>query len=259
MICLNRKPTGRNADMRCETARMILELDLARMGEADWRDLDAVEAHLGACPECETWRRRRFIEENHLARQMRSVPSPSTPPKIPSPKASIFAWKPGLAKTACLTLAVLLAATSPILLRTQHKSLDVESAAWLMREGFEPDIDGPTADAKRIDLERRFGLLGIKTHLPEGMDYGQLLFSGLVELQGKAVPQLVFTAGSGDTLTQVLVFDSRQFDLSTLPETIPTGASSATPTLVATDPHGRFMALVVEGFRRKTPSLQPAW
>lgn len=245
--------------MRCETARLILELDLARMGEADWRDLDAVEVHLSSCPECQVWHQRRFIEENHLARQMRAVPTPPVPPRFKATQGPFFARRSRLVERTCLALLAFLAVASPILLQSKRKPLDVESAAWLMREGFEPNIDGPTADAKRLDLERRFGLLGIKTHLPEGMDYGQLLFSGLVELQGKAVPQLVFAAGPGETVTQVLVFDSAQFDLSTLPETMPTGASSSTPTLVATDPDGRFRALVVEGFRRKQPSPQTAW
>lgn len=245
--------------MRCETARLILELDLGRMGEADWRDLDAVEAHLNECPDCQSWHRRRFIEENHLAKMMREVPVPPPPTLIVATPGRSSIWKFIQVGFACAATVAVISLASFNLIWTKPTSLDVESAAWLMREGFEPDFDGPTADAKRIDLERRFGLLGIKTRLPEGMDYGQLLFSGLVELQGKPVPKLVFTAGPGESLTQVLVFDSRQFDLSTLPETIPTGANSSTPTLVATDPAGRFVALVVEGFKRKPSSPQAAW
>jgi len=245
--------------MRCETARLILELDLARMGEADWRDLDAVETHLNDCPECQSWHRRRFIEENHLAKVMREVPVPPPPPLMTVGLRRSSLWKSKQFGLACAAMVAVISLALFNFIRTKPKALDVESAAWLMREGFEPDVDGPTADSKRIDLERRFGLLGIKTRLPEEMDYGQLLFSGLVELQGKPVPKLVFASDPGESLTQVLVFDSRQFDLSTLPETIPTGANSSTPTLVTTDPAGRFVALVVEGFRRKPSNPQAAW
>ena len=62
--------------MYCETARMILELDLARMGEADWQDLDAVETHLAECDSCRMWRDRRYQEENHLADAMKHVAVP---------------------------------------------------------------------------------------------------------------------------------------------------------------------------------------
>lgn len=245
--------------MRCETARMILELDLARMGEADWRDLDAVETHLSDCPQCQAWHRRRYIEENHLAKVMREVPVPPPAPLIAAGSRRTSSWKSKQFALASAAMVAVLSLALFNLIRAKPKALDVESAAWLMREGFEPDVDGPTAEAKRIDLERRFGLLGIKTRLPEEMDYGQLLFSGLVELQGKPVPKLVFASGPGESLTQVLVFDSRQFDLSTLPETIPTGANSSTPTLVATDPAGRFVALVVERFVRKPSTPPAAW
>ena len=246
--------------MRCETARLILELDLARMGEADWRDLDAVEDHLSACKECQLWHHRRFIEENRLAKAMRDIPVPPPKHSMVKGRTSFFTWKSRQNSLICASLLLVLAALSlGIYLSTKPKVLDIESAAWLMREGFEPDFDGPTAEAKRIELERRFGLLGVNTRLPEGMAYDQLLFSGLVELQGKAVPKLVFASGSGEGLTQVLVFDSRQFDLSTLPETIPTGASTSTPSLIATDSAGRFVALVVEGFKRKPSSPQATW
>ncbi|MFM8932300.1 MAG: zf-HC2 domain-containing protein, partial [Gemmataceae bacterium] len=62
--------------MRCETARTILELNLPRLGEADWRDLDAVEAHLKTCPQCQAWWSLRSREDNRLAREIRAVPVP---------------------------------------------------------------------------------------------------------------------------------------------------------------------------------------
>ncbi|MFM7114823.1 MAG: hypothetical protein ACKO26_27115 [Planctomycetota bacterium] len=129
-----------------------------------------------------------------------------------------------------------------------------------MREGFESSVDGPTADSRRLELERRFARIGVTTRLPDALDYSQLLFSGLVELQGHAVPQLVFSGSTGDWLTQVLVLDSRKFDLSSLPESIPTGLASSEGTLLNADESGRFVALVVDGFRRKGPAgAKAAW
>lgn len=245
--------------MQCETARMILELDLARMGEADWRDLDAVEAHMAACLECQAWRRQRFSQDNLLARHMRAVPAPPLPaiPKYPKPSKFTLAAKKAILLGAAMIF--FLAVAFPWIIRGKPSPLNLEAAAWLLQDGFEPDVDGPTIQSKRAELERRFALLGVHTRLPEGMDYSQLLFSGLVELQGKPVPQLVFATGPGESLTQVLVFDSRQFDLSSLPETFPAGSGSSTPSLVATDNAGRFVALVADGYRRKPPIRKPAW
>ena len=128
--------------MRCEPARLILELDLARMGEADWRDLDAVEDHLSACKECQLWHHRRFIEENRLAKAMRDIPVPPPKHSMVKGQTSLFTWKSRQNSLICASLLLLLAALSlDIYLSTKPKVLDIESAAWLMREGFEPDFD----------------------------------------------------------------------------------------------------------------------
>ncbi|MBU6295285.1 MAG: zf-HC2 domain-containing protein [Planctomycetes bacterium] len=247
--------------MQCETARFILELDLARMGEADWRDLDAVEAHLQDCPDCQGWHLQRQAAENRMARIMRNVPAIRGKKRdFPSDSQSHGSkWSKRYIHFS-LVAAVILLAFSPMVFRQSAKPLDIDLAAWIMREGFESSVDGPTADSRRLELERRFARIGVNTRLPDALDYSQLLFSGLVELQGHAVPQLVFSGSTGDLLTQVLVFDSRKFDLSSLPESIPTGLASSEGTLLNADESGRFVALVVDGFRRKGPAgAKAAW
>jgi hypothetical protein len=247
--------------MQCETARFILELDLTRMGEADWRDLDAVEAHLQDCPDCQGWHLQRQAAENRMAQLMQNVPAIRFKHQNFQRDSHTEGcnWSRRFIPYG-LVVAVILLIFSPMVFRQPAKPLDIELAAWIMREGFESSVDGPTADSRRLELERRFARIGVTTRLPDALDYSQLLFSGLVELQGHAVPQLVFSGSTGDWLTQVLVLDSRKFDLSSLPESIPTGLASSEGTLLNADESGRFVALVVDGFRRKGPAgAKAAW
>lgn len=247
--------------MHCETARMILELDLARMGEADWQDLDAVESHLEACDHCRSWRDRRYQEENHLADVMRNVVVPPNLTAMLKRTSTNSRWRRWGFRSAVTVAATMILLPLVYWAWPRPQPLDIEAAAWLMREGFESDFDMPTGEARRTALEKRFASLGVSTHLPEGLDYGRLVFSGLVELQGKAVPHLVFSAPEPETATwtQVLVFDSRQFNLASLPETMPTGITSTAPMLIQSGDKDRYVALVAEGFRRKPTTGKASW
>jgi len=247
--------------MYCETARMILELDLARMGEADWQDLDAVETHLADCDSCRIWRDRRYQEENHLADAMRHVVVPPNLTSVLVRQSAQSRWKRWGFRSAMALAAGVVFLPLVYLAWPHSQPLDIEAAAWLLREGFEPDFDVPTDDARRITLEQRFAKLGVRTHLPESLDYGRLVFSGLVELQGRAVPHLVFSAPDSESSswTQVLVLDSKQFELSSLPETMPTGTTASAPMLIQSGENGRYVALVAEGFRRKPAAGKASW
>ena len=202
--------------MRCETARTILELNLPRLGEADWRDIDAVEEHLKACAHCQAWWTDRAREDIHLAHAFCAVQVPqglatSIANRLPAiPKKPRFAtWVPCLVAASVLFLGGL-----GFFFWPSPQSLDPEALAALLETS--PGGDGPTSHERMEQLIHSFARLGMTVRLPESLNYHQVVTHGITELQGRQVPQVLFQSEENGirSLVKLLVLDSRQFDLS---------------------------------------------
>lgn len=202
--------------MRCETARTILELNLPRLGEADWRDLDAVEAHLKTCPQCHAWWSLRSREDNRLAREIRAVPVPRHLAANLAGRLPMDKRVPGSKKLmAALAAASLLAlAGVGYWLRPAASPLDADAVARLLETSAA--VDGPTSHERMEQLVDSFSRLGETVRLPESLNYLQAVSHGITELQGRKVPQILFQTeeGGNRNLVRLLVLDSRKFDLS---------------------------------------------
>ena len=231
--------------MRCETARTILELNLPRLGEADWRDLDAVESHLKVCPQCQSWWSLRSREDNRLAREFRAVP-------VPPDFAVQLASRLPLAKRApsrVKAFAALAAAALVILgglgywLRPVASPLDADAMARLLETS--PSVDGPTSHERMEQLVESFSRIGETVRLPESLNYLQVVSHGVTELQGRRVPQILFQTeeGGNRNLVRLLVLDSRKFDLSQYSVEQNTGLNRQVE-LVPDSEDGRFFFLL---------------
>jgi len=202
--------------MRCETARTILELNLPQLGEADWRDMDAVENHLKGCPACHTWWSERAREDTLLSKQFRSVPVPKGLSGRLNHKM-IRLQSARRRQIACLSgvAVVLLAALGTgYLWQSAPSPLDTHELARLLE--WRPELDGPSSHERMEQIADSFRRLGVTVRLPESLDYHQVVGYGVTELQGNRVPQIFFQMDEGASrqLVRLLVLDSRKFDMS---------------------------------------------
>jgi hypothetical protein len=203
--------------MRCETARTILELNLPRLGEADWRDLDAVEVHLKSCSECQSWWNQRSREDNRIARDIRAVPVPRN---LASSIVGQFPPQPVRSRKRMPMIAGMVAASLVALagiglwLRPSAAPLDADALARLLDTSGQ--VDGPTSHERMEQLVDSFARLGVMARLPESLNYLQVISHGVTELQGQKVPQILFQSeeNGNRNLVRLLVLDSKKFDLS---------------------------------------------
>lgn len=204
--------------MRCETARTILELNLPRLGEADWRDLDAVENHLAGCPECHAWWSHRAEEDNRLAQAFRSV-------AVPNDLANKLVSRMPNRRPGGKSRGVLVGLAAAVLIlagglgvvawnRNPAPPLDPDAVSRLL--AIRSEVDGPTSHERMDQLVESFQRLGVEVRLPDSLNYNQVISFGVTELQGRKVPQVLFQTedGGNRSLVRLLVLDSKKFDLS---------------------------------------------
>ena len=231
--------------MRCETARTILELNLPRLGEADWRDLDAVEAHLKTCPPCERWWRLRSHEDNRLAREIRAVPVPhhlASTLAARLPAADRASSRKKLIATLAAAFVLIFSGVGFWFLPVASP-LDADAVARLLETA--PAVDGPTSHERMEQLVESFGRLGETVRLPDSLNYLQVVSHGITELQGRKVPQILFQTEEVGirNLVRLLILDSKKFDLSQYSVEQNTGLNRQVE-LIPDSENGRFFYLL---------------
>jgi hypothetical protein len=198
--------------MDCKTARLLLEFARPRHHELDAGDLRSLEDHVAACPECALASREEKQLDEHFGKAMRGVEVPDRlrsriMGRLAEERAKVASrrWRRLVAAPLAAAAMLLLAigawgyythATQPV--------LNPEAVS----EKIASDLRSPP---NREAIEQRFREQGVKMVAPKSFEYSFLKSHGMVELEGRQVPCLVFA--KDDHNAKVYVLSDRQFNL----------------------------------------------
>lgn len=209
--------------MNCELIRYLLEL---RRGSTAPEFYDAekmIRQHLAGCRSCEAI----YQKENHfdqlLTRRIQQVVIPNQfQEKL---LASLQSAEKPKKKTWKKIRRMVLAAAALMVVSglgyvgfQKYWPKPITDTTWnhFWDDSFSWEVSPPDRD----QVTTWFTAMGIKTELPEEVNYQHLVSHGLVLWDGKLVPQLVFanpsTNGGRPSIAKVLIVSSRQFRLESL-------------------------------------------
>jgi hypothetical protein len=188
--------------MDCKIARLLLEMAGSRQSELDAPEAEALEDHLGDCPECRSRAETERRLDEQLGRAVRAVPVP--PALQDRLLARLEADRSAWYRRQTLRIAALLTAAASILAgfllwfqrETPRANVELETAchAVYQQTGSPPE---------RVNewFQETYGL---QTVAPTGFNYSHLKFYDLADFQGKRVPLLLFIRGEHNARVYIL-------------------------------------------------------
>jgi len=196
--------------MDCRTARFLLDFSRPLTKELEETEAEALQDHLADCAECGALAQAERSADHHIGMAMRAVPVPEglrerllqrlDAGQRPHDRRR-WLWRlAGVAAAACLVLGV----WGFVGWRNRPARIDVERLADSM---IVPDVSNPLPDS----LERFFQDQGVSTVVPPSWNYRRLRYYGLVDVQEKRVPLLLFVHEQDQA--RVYILSDKQFDL----------------------------------------------
>jgi hypothetical protein len=210
--------------MDCNTARRMLEFAGPLHRELDPPDLQALEAHVAACPDCALLSRQERRDDDEIGRAMRRVDVPdrlraAILTRLADDRAAERKWRwKSTVLTGVAAAAVVMIAVGGWMLYQQAtlRPFDLAQFAEVVKNG-RINEKSPAA------IENVYKARGIDMKAPAALNYAFLDHHGLAELQGHQVPCLIFIrddpAANIHAHAKVYVVSDRQFNLKDMPAT----------------------------------------
>ena len=208
--------------MDCNTARRMLGFAGPLRRELDPPDLQALEAHVAACPDCALLSQQERRDDEEIGRAMRRVDVPdrlraAILTRLAEDRAAERKWRwKSTVLTGVAAAAVVMIAVGGWMLYQQAtlKPFDVDAVVR------EIDDDG-VRPAPPDELQRRYRSRGIEMSAPASLNYSFLVHYGVADLEKQQVPCLIFRRDDDTAnihaFAKVFVVSDRQFNLKHLP------------------------------------------
>ena len=197
--------------MDCRTARFLLDFSRPLTKELEETEAEALQDHLADYSECGALAQAERTADHHLGQAMRGVPVPEglherllqrlDAERRPRDRRRWLRRLAGLAAAACLVLGV----WGLVGWRNRPARVDIDELASTM---IVPGVSNPLPDG----VERFFQSRGVYTVAPTDLNYAQLRYYGLVQVQGKRVPLLLFMHEQDQA--RVYILSDKQFNLA---------------------------------------------
>ncbi len=217
--------------MDCELFKYLWRLGQGESHRELGETVVSMRTHEAGCESCRAWVSQELSLDGFLANEMARVTIPSglaerirkrldgKPTHVPSPNGanSRKYFTRGRMAIGALAAAILLifgAGTFYAVTRPIPVTDDSWNLFW--DDCFAWEVSPPDRDR----VANWFSSMGIRTELPQDVNYQHLVSHGIVVWDGRPVPQLVFanpdTNGGRPSIAKVLVLSSKQFRLESL-------------------------------------------
>jgi hypothetical protein len=238
--------------MDCKTARVLLLFSRPLAAELEAGDAEALESHLAECPECAPLARAERRQDDRIGRVLRDVPVP------PELRGRLLArldaqrgawyrrWSAGVLATAAAVVLVVGLAWN-----------------WLGRgtviglQAFHADVSQQQGARAELVEQWFHDKYGIRTTAPGDFSYHLLASYHLADLEGRAVPFLLFLH-EGE-YAQVFLLRDDQFNLPALldQQRAESGGLAVEVRPHLTDPHVAYLVRYTGGSLRRFLSDRP--
>jgi hypothetical protein len=202
--------------MDCNTARMLLEFVApGKARELDDAESVALDAHLGACPDCNAQARGQRLFDEEVGKAMRRVDVPDRlrdllHKRLKGDNADRPRRRLGKFLRRAAIAASIVAMVGVGLVYWWQQNLPAVNHEQILADLRDEEIRQHDPE----DLDAAFRRLGVETMVPRELKYRYLLFYGLEEYRGQKVAALLFKYGEHHAHVRIL--SARQFNLKEL-------------------------------------------